>query len=103
MGIAPEAVVVGNGAAIFSADWSSGDLDPLPTLAQMKDFVTDYEQSAQRSFDAHERKILDAANLFACAYGARCQHSDMKLRSSIGYGPETAWIRLLHERAGTTL
>ena len=103
LAIAPEAVVVGNAAAIFSADWSSDDMDPLPTLAQMKAFVTDYEQAARRRFDDLERKTVDAANLFACAYGARCQHSDVKLHPRIGYGPETAWIRLLRERADRTL
>ena len=103
LAIAPEAVVVGNAAAIFSADWSADEIDPLPTLSEMRDFVTEYEQSAQRPFGDHERKIVDAANLFACAYGARCQHSDTRLHPSIGYGPETGWIRLLHERADQTL
>ena len=103
LAIAPEAVIVGNAAAIFSADWSSDDTDPLPTLAQMKGFVTDYEQAAQRPFDDFERKTVDAANLFACAYGARCQHSDVKLHPSIGQGPDTAWIRLLQERADQAL
>ena len=103
LAIAPEAVVVGNAAAVFSADWSTADIDPLPTLEDMRGFVTDYEQAAHRRFDDHERKILDAANLYACAYGARCQHSDMQLHPKIGHGTATAWIRLLHEQGDGTL
>ena len=42
---APEAVVVGNAAAKFTADWTSGEFDPLPSVAEMQSFVGDYERA----------------------------------------------------------
>ena len=102
LAIAPETVVVGNTAAIFSADWTHGS-DPLPAVAEMRAFVADYEQARAHPFTSEERRIIDAANLFACAYGARCQHSDITLYPAIGHGVTAAWIRLLHERAEQTL
>ena len=68
--IAPEAVVVGNTAAQFSADWASADPDPLPSLAEMQSFVREYEDARGEPFNEVERGLLDAANLFLCAYGA---------------------------------
>jgi hypothetical protein len=99
--IAPEPVVVGNTAAIFTADWASDDPDPLPSLAEMQAFVDDYEHRRLTPFTANERKVLDAANLFACAYGARCQHSDRQLHPAVGRTPDVGWLRLLHERGGS--
>jgi hypothetical protein len=101
LAIAPEPVVVGNAAAIFTADWTSEDPDPLPSLAEMQAFVDDYEHRRPTPFTQTERKVLDAANLFACAYGARCQHSDRQLLPRVGRTPDVGWLRLLHERGGS--
>ncbi len=100
---APEAVVVGNAAAQFTADWTSGEFDPLPSVTEMWSFVSDYERARGARFDDDEREMLDAANLFACAYGARCQHSDMTKHPGIARTESTAWYRLLRERGETAL
>ena len=101
LGVAPEPVVVGNTAAIFTADWTSDDPDPLPSLAEMEAFVDDYERHRSAPFTRTERNVLDAANLFACAYGARCQHSDRQLHPAVGRTPDVGWLRLLRERGGS--
>ncbi len=100
---APEAVVVGNTAAQFTADWTIGEFDPLPSVAEMQSFVGDYERARGTRFDGAEREVLDAANLFACAYGARCQHSDMTKHPAIARTASSAWYRLLRERGENTL
>ena len=66
-------------------------------------FVEDYERVRRRRFTAIERQVLDAANLYACAYGARCQHSDQQLRPMVGYDTDVAWLRLLRERGESAL
>ena len=98
LAIAPEPIVVGNAAAIFTADWTSEDPDPLPSLAEMQAFVADYERHRQTPFTAAELKALDSANLFVCAYGARCQHSDRQLYPTVGRSSDEAWLRLLRDR-----
>jgi hypothetical protein len=100
--LASEAMVVGNTAAQFTADWSSDDPDPLPSVDEMRAFVTDYEQARGKPFDGAERQALDAANLFMCAYGARCQHSDMARHPQLSRGIP-GWIRLLRERGDWAL
>jgi hypothetical protein len=95
---APEAVVVGNTAALFTADWSSDEPDPLPSLGDMRAFVRDYEVARGRRFDGAELEAADAANLFLCAYGARCQHSDATRHPELGRGVEAPFFRLLRER-----
>lgn len=99
--MAPEPFVVGAAAAQFSADWASGA--GLPSVEEMKAFVTEYEESRGRPFDAGERDLLDASNLVACAYGARCQHSDVMLGTASVRPSSTDWSRLLRQRAGETL
>jgi hypothetical protein len=94
---APEPILVGVVAAMFTSDWSQPD--PLPTLDEMIAFVDGYERARGRSFNRAEREILDAANLMQCAYGARCQHSDIAMHPEIGGTPmTTGWQKLLLER-----
>jgi hypothetical protein len=95
---APEAVVVGNSAGQFTADWTRGEIDPLPSVEEMHSFVEDYENARGVLFGENEREILDAANLYLCAYGARCQHSDLTLHPKVGGTADTRWLRLLRER-----
>ena len=96
--VAPEAVVVGNTAAQFTVDWTHGEVDPLPSVDEMRTFVDDYEQARGGPFTTYERELLDAANLFLCAYGARCQHSDMSLHPEIGGTTRSHWLQLLRDR-----
>ena len=100
---APEAVIVGNGAASFSSDWSRRDVCPLPSLPEMRAFVADYERARGRVFDPVERELLDAANLYAAAYGARCQHSDRLLYPELAEMPDGGWVRLLRDRGPRAL
>jgi hypothetical protein len=95
---APEAVVVGNAAAQFMTDWTVPEADPLPSVSEMRSFVSDYEFARGATFNAFERELLDAANLFLCAYGARCQHSDMTKHPEVARTAESGWYRLLRER-----
>jgi hypothetical protein len=95
---APEAVVVGNAAAQFSADWVNGDPDPLPTLEEMDGFIADYVEARGGSFNDRECDVLDAANLWVCAYGARCQHADRTLYPGLGDPADSRWLRLLRQR-----
>jgi hypothetical protein len=100
---APESVVVGNTAAQFTADWADRGRDPLPSVGEMRSFVRDYERARGAGFDDAERELLDAANLFACAYGARCQHSDMTKHPDIARTVSSGWYRLLRERGESAL
>jgi hypothetical protein len=96
--VAPEAVVVGNTAAQFTADWTGPEHDPLPSVSEMRLFVEDFESARGAPFGPAEREQLDAANLFLCAYGARCQHSDMTMHPETGRTQNSGWYRLLRER-----
>jgi hypothetical protein len=72
--------------------------DPLPSLDEMRAFVDDYERARGKSFTRRERALLDAGNLMVCAYGARCQQSDIALHPDVGGTPAAGWQRLLRER-----
>jgi len=101
---APETFVVGVAAASFTADWSARtEPDPLPSVPEMRSFVQDYERARGNPFDRAQREALDAANLVACAYGARCQHSDVTRHPELIRGPIPPYIRLLRERGEQAL
>ena len=97
VGIAPEAVAMGHCAASFSTDWRVGR-STMPTLQEMRLFVRDYERLRGIPFSTEERRLLDAANLMSCAYGARCEHSDRILQPELAGAAGTGWDRLLRER-----
>jgi hypothetical protein len=103
LALAPEAVVVGTNAAQFTADWSSNEPDPLPTVDEMRSFVEDYERARSVRFTARERSALNAANLYLCAYGARCQHSDAKFHPELIRTAVPPWSRLLRDRGADAL
>lgn len=93
---APEAVIVGQAAGGFSTDWRVGPAS-MPSVQEMASFVGEYEVARGTPFDRHERELIDAANLYLCAYGARCEHSD-QVRFGISSTRPGGWLRLLHER-----
>lgn len=96
VGSAPEPVIVGCAAAQFTAVWDENTTNPLPNLSEMQSFVDLYEMARGSAFSRTERELLDAANLWSCAYGARCEHSD---RASAGEDVMgTDYGRLLRER-----
>jgi hypothetical protein len=94
--LAPEPVVVGAASAQFSADWQRNGA--LPSADDMRSFVVDYEQARGEQFSDEARGLLDAANLLHCAYGARCQHSDLVLGSVPGASAVGGWIDVLRRR-----
>lgn len=96
--LAPEPVAVGQAAAAFSTDWGTGH-STLPSVAEMRSFVADYAVERGRTFATEERAALDAANLLLCAYSARCEHSDQRLRPELVPPPEQGWRALLRRRA----
>jgi hypothetical protein len=95
---APEAVVVGAAAAQFTADWTRGHPDPLPSLSEMRSFIEDYVEVRGGGFSPRESEHVDASNLALCAYGARCQHSDRIMAPGISGGQDVGWLRLLRQR-----
>lgn len=95
LGTAPEAAIVGSNAAQFTTDWSRPD--PLPTVDEMRLFVADYEAARGTAFSRDEWEVLDAANLFLCAYSARCQHSD-RSTGAVGGDVAPVWADLLRTR-----
>jgi hypothetical protein len=102
VGLATEAFIVGSAAATFTSDWSKPG-GSLPRLDEMSAFVDEYQRAAGRAFDAHEREILDAANLLLVAYGARCQHSDSSLVTNSFSDEAPSWKELLSERGERAL
>jgi Phosphotransferase enzyme family len=101
---APETFVVGVAAASFTADWTTRtEPDPLPRVSEMRSFVEDYERARSDPFDRAQREAVDAANLVACAYGARCQHSDVTRHPELISAPIPPYIRLLRERGEQAL
>lgn len=101
LALAPEPVIVGNAAAAFSYDWSKPGGSP-PDISEMRAFVAEYERARGREFDRNERDVLDAANLFHIAYGARCQWSATSLNTP-GRDPAGSWIASLRERSAQVL
>ena len=74
-----EPELVGSAAHAFTADWGIPQARRLPTLDEARAFVADYEAARGARFSPAERDTLDAAWVYATAYGARCEHSDARL------------------------
>lgn len=77
LAVAPEPALVGTVGHAFTADWSIPQPRRLPSLVEFRAFVTDYEAALGRTFSSREREAIDAAWVYAIAYGARCEHSDV--------------------------
>ena len=74
-----EPALVGAAAHAFTADWGISQARRLPTLEESRAFVADYEAARGARFSQAERDAINAAWLYATAYGARCEHSDAQL------------------------
>lgn len=102
--LASEPYIVGVNAGQFCIDWrDTTRLVPLPSIDEMRRFVSDYEQARGRTFDEAERSLLEDANLQLLAYAARCQHSDVSLYPELGGTDDNGWPALLRERMVTPL
>jgi hypothetical protein len=74
-----EPALVGAPAHAFTADWGTPQARRLPTLEESRAFVADHEAARGARFSQAERATIDAAWVYATAYGARCEHSDARL------------------------
>jgi hypothetical protein len=79
LAVGPEAALVGQIAYGFTTDWSVRQERRIPTLEEVRAFVSDYSAARGRRFSVAERETIDAAWVYATAYGARCEHSDLVL------------------------
>lgn len=96
LAVTSEAAFVGATAAQFCANSQAGHA--LPSVDEMCGFVAEYEQHRARSFSKDDLCALDGANLAVIAYGARCQHSDMRLHPDLGGNVDDGWHGLLRAR-----
>ncbi len=75
----PEAVLVAAASVHFTTDWSDSSTDPFPSPDESSAFVNEYEEARGRRFASRDRELVDAAQIYRLAYGARCEHSDSLL------------------------
>jgi len=79
LAVGTEPALIGQIGHTFTVDLGIEQRRRRPTLAGFSAFVADYESARCRSFTGAERKAIDAAWVYAIAYGARCEHSDLVL------------------------
>lgn len=72
LGLMPEPELVGNAAAHFTTTWRL-DVPLIPSPAEARAFVAEYEEARGREFEREERARLGAQAVYALAYGARCE------------------------------
>jgi hypothetical protein len=93
--VLPEPALVGGAAAGFTADWSDPGREPRPSRDESRGFVRDYEFARGHPFTDWERESADAAYVYALAYNARCEHSDVVRGVFSDPGIEHGWRGLL--------
>ena len=72
-----EAILVGQAAHAFSADWSVRRKRQLPNVGESLGFIADYETARGATLDSADRRVALGALVYARAYAARCAHSDV--------------------------
>jgi hypothetical protein len=72
-----EPVLVGSVAHHFTSDYRLPDRVQLPTLDEALAFIADYETARGDRFSDEEHAAARAALVYAMAYTARCEHSDL--------------------------
>jgi hypothetical protein len=77
--VGPEPVLVGIVGHAFTADWGIEQARRTPTVGEYTAFIGAYEDARRRPLSSAEHKLADAAWVYATAYGARCEHSDICL------------------------
>jgi hypothetical protein len=71
-----EPVLVGEVVHAFPSDWSRPSSGrQAPSLEEVREFVTDYEDARGHGFEPRERTHLGAGYAYATAYTARCEHA----------------------------
>jgi hypothetical protein len=72
-----EAILLGQAAHAFSADWSVPGKRQLPSATESRAFIADYETARGAPLSAAERRVALGALVYARSYAARCAHSDV--------------------------
>lgn len=70
-----EPCFVGGAARVYRHDWRVGPPEPAISLAEVQDFVREYEAAGGRPFTTEEHRVLGAAIVYTAAYGVRCAHA----------------------------
>lgn len=98
LAVGSEPALLGQIGHGFTADWSGHQDRRTPTLEEFGAFVTDYEAARAKRFSQAERQVIDAAWVYATAYGARCEHSDFILGMPWASDPDEDSYRVLLAR-----
>lgn len=77
LAVGSEPALLGQIGYGFTTDWSTDQARQTPTIEEFHGFIADYEAARGRRFSPPERQTIDAAWVYATAYGARCEHSDL--------------------------
>ena len=72
-----EPVLVGGAAHLFTSDFRVPDRAQLPTRDEALAFIADCEAARGTPFGGGEHAAARAALVYAMAYTARCEHSDL--------------------------
>jgi hypothetical protein len=73
--LGPEAVIVGNAAMTFTANFDLPGLKLTPTPDEVRAFVDEYSVARSTSLSRSEREQVAACATFIAAYTARCEHN----------------------------
>jgi hypothetical protein len=77
LAVGSEPALLGQIGYGFTTDWSTDQTRRTPTIEEFRAFIAFYEAARGRRFSLAERQTVDAAWVYATAYGARCEHSDL--------------------------
>lgn len=70
-----EPCFVGGAARVYRHDWRVGPPEPAISLAEVQDFVREYEAARGQPFTTEEQRVLGAAVVYTATYGVRCAHA----------------------------
>ena len=74
--VATEAVIVGNAAFSFTANWDLPGVDPAPDPGEVGAFIDDYDAARGSRLTRRERAQIVACGAYLMAYIARCEHAN---------------------------
>lgn len=73
--VGSEAVIVGNAAFTFTANYDLPDVDPAPSPDEARAFVDEYDKLRATRLTRAEREQIAACGTYLLAYVARCEQS----------------------------
>ena len=74
--VATEAVIVGNAAFSFTANWDLPGVDPAPEPDEVSAFIDEYDAARGSRLTRPERAQVVACGAYLMAYVARCEHAN---------------------------